>query len=30
MAVYGKSWMSMVDGTRYNGCVWEIVDVYGR
>ena len=30
MAVYGKSCMFMVDGTRYNGCIWEIVDVYGR
>jgi len=30
MAVYGNSWMFTVDGTRYNGCIWEIVDVYGR
>ena len=30
MAVYAKSWMFMADGTRYNGCIWEIVDVYGR
>ena len=30
LAVYGKSWMFMVDGTRYNGCIWELVGVYVR
>ena len=29
MAVYGKSCMFMVDGTRYDGCMWELVDVCG-
>ena len=27
MAVCGNLKMFMVDGTRYNGCIWEIVDV---
>ena len=30
LAAYGKSWMFMVNGTRYNGCIWELVGVYGR
>ena len=30
MAVYGNWWMLLVDGTRYYGCIWELVDVYGR
>ena len=30
LAVYGNSWMFMADGTRCNGCIWELVDVYGR
>ena len=29
MVVYGKSWMFVADGTRYNGCIWELVDVCG-
>ena len=28
MAVYGKSWMLLVDGTRCNGCMCEILHVY--
>ena len=30
LAVYGKCWIFMVDGTRCTGCIWELVGVYGR
>ena len=30
LAVSGNSWMFIADETRCTGCIWELVDVYGR